>query len=76
MSVRDLWLDPKKPLFMSKTVYDYDALEFSGQKKSLRDFEGKVLLIVNTASNCFFTKQFKTLENLYKTRICIGSIGY
>ena len=51
---------------MSKTVYDYDALEFSGQKRSLRDFEGKVLLIVNTASNCFFSRQFRTLENLYK----------
>ncbi|MGJ1204527.1 glutathione peroxidase [Sphingobacterium lactis] len=51
---------------MNKTVYDYEVLEFSGHKKSLRDFEGKVLLIVNTASRCFFNKQFKSLENLYK----------
>ncbi|MDM1047243.1 glutathione peroxidase [Sphingobacterium hotanense] len=51
---------------MRATVYDFNALEFNGQKKSLKDFEGKVLLIVNTASKCFFTKQFKSLENLYK----------
>ncbi|MFZ4262981.1 glutathione peroxidase [Sphingobacterium sp. HJSM2_6] len=51
---------------MDMTVYDYSALEFNGQKKSLKDFEGKVLLIVNTASQCFFKKQFKTLEILYK----------
>ena len=50
---------------MKKTVYDYSALEFNGNKKSLKDYEGKVLLIVNTASNCFFNKQFKTLEKLY-----------
>lgn len=51
---------------MNKTIYDFTALEFSGQKKSLRDFEGKVILVVNTASKCFFNKQFKTLENLYR----------
>ncbi len=51
---------------MEMTVYDYSALEFNGQKKSLKDFEGKVLLIVNTASKCFFKKQFKTLEALYR----------
>lgn len=51
---------------MNKTIYDFTALEFNGQKKSLRDFEGKVVLVVNTASKCFFNKQFKTLERLYR----------
>lgn len=50
---------------MKKTIYDFEVLEFSGNLRSLRDFEGKVLLIVNTASKCFFTKQFKSLEKLY-----------
>ncbi|MEI5984687.1 UNVERIFIED_CONTAM: Glutathione peroxidase [Trichonephila clavipes] len=51
---------------MNKTIYDFSALEFSGNKRSLRDFEGKVVLIVNTASKCFFNKQFETLESLYR----------
>lgn len=51
---------------MSNTIYDYSALEFSGQEKSLRDFSGKVILIVNTASLCYFRRQFKPLEQLYQ----------
>ena len=49
-----------------KTIYDYKVLEFSGHERSLQDFAGKVILIVNTASGCFFKKQFKTLEQLYQ----------
>lgn len=48
------------------TVYDFHALQFNDEKKSLQDYSGKVLLIVNTASQCFFTKQFKNLEQLYQ----------
>lgn len=51
---------------MNKNIYDFTALEFSGQERSLRDFENKVVLIVNTASECFFTKQYKSLEKLYQ----------
>lgn len=47
------------------SIYDFKVLEFSGKERSLGDFEGKVVLIVNTASECFFTKQYKTLEVLY-----------
>lgn len=49
-----------------QTVYDFHGLQFNGEKKSLQDYSGKVLLIVNTASKCFFTKQFKSLEQLYQ----------
>jgi len=49
-----------------QTVYDFQALQFNDEKKSLQDYSGKVLLIVNTASRCFFTKQFKSLEELYQ----------
>ncbi len=49
-----------------QTVYDFQALQFNDEKKSLQDYAGKVLLIVNTASRCFFTKQFKSLEELYQ----------
>lgn len=49
----------------NNNIYSFKALEFSGKERSLQDFEGKVILIVNTASKCYFTKQFKALEKLY-----------
>lgn len=51
---------------MKNNIYDFKALEFTGNERSLRDFENKVILVVNTASECFFTKQYKTLEVLYQ----------
>ena len=48
------------------TIYDFRVLEFSGNYKSLSDYKGKVLLIVNTASGCYFRRQFSSLEKLYQ----------
>ncbi|MEM8497413.1 MAG: glutathione peroxidase [Pseudomonadota bacterium] len=47
------------------TVHDFDVETIKGEKKSLSDFKGKTLLIVNTASKCGFTPQFKGLQALY-----------
>ena len=49
------------------TVYDFRAITIAGDKISLADFEGRVLLVVNTASKCGFTPQYAGLELLYRT---------
>lgn len=49
------------------TVYDFEAQSINGKPVPLKQFEGKVLLIVNTASACGFTPQFGGLEKLHET---------
>jgi glutathione peroxidase len=47
-------------------VYDFSCKTITGETKSLRDYAGKVLLIVNTASKCGFTPQYEGLESVYR----------
>jgi glutathione peroxidase len=48
------------------SVFDFSAKLNNGDDQPLSDFRGKVLLIVNTASQCGFTPQYQGLEELYK----------
>ena len=47
-------------------VYDFTVLEQNGEEFSLKNYEGKVLLIVNTATKCGFTGQYDALEKMYE----------
>ena len=47
------------------SIYQFDAELLDGKNKAFADYQGKVLLIVNTASKCGFTPQFAGLEKLY-----------
>jgi glutathione peroxidase len=48
------------------TVHDYSARTIDGEDRTLSDFKGKVMVIVNTASKCGFTPQYKGLEKMFR----------
>jgi glutathione peroxidase len=51
----------------AESVFDFEAETLEGRPLRLSEFAGKVLLIVNTASQCGFTPQYAGLERLYQT---------
>jgi len=54
------------------SVYDFTVQTAAGEDKSLRDYAGNVLLIVNVASQCGLTPQYAGLENLQRTYAAQG----
>ena len=50
---------------MSAAIYDLAVKDIDGKPKKLEEYRGKVLLIVNVASQCGFTPQYKGMQELY-----------
>lgn len=53
-------------IFGNPSIYDYTFKSLDGHDVNMSSFKGKKILIVNTASKCGFTKQYKDLQELYK----------
>ena len=48
------------------SIHDYKVTKRNGEELSLKEYEGKVILVVNTATGCGFTPQYAPIEELYK----------
>ncbi len=48
------------------SFYDYSLAKRDGSEVNLKEYEGKVVIVVNTATGCGFTPQYKDLESLYE----------
>jgi glutathione peroxidase len=57
---------------MAKTIHDFSVKTIDGKTRSLADYRGKAVLIVNVASECGLTPQYKGLEELHEAYAAKG----
>ena len=61
------WFNKKDDITgLSENIYQYSAIDISGNTINFEQFKGKYILIVNTASECGFTPQYGQLQELYE----------
>ena len=53
--------------YAMKNIYDINVVDIDGNHLSINNYKGKLLMIVNTASNCGFTSQYAELQKLHET---------
>ncbi len=56
----------KEKIKMKKNIYDFAVKKIDGKDSKLQDYKGKVLLVVNVASECGLTPQYEALEKIYE----------
>jgi glutathione peroxidase len=61
---------------MSAAIYDFSTTSLEGKPVSFQDFQGKVMLIVNTASQCGMTPQYEGLQSLYSKYLDRGLVVF
>ena len=54
------------------SFYDYSVTAADGREVSMKEFEGKVVLVVNTATGCGFTPQYKDIEEMHEKYHLLG----
>ena len=66
MFLKFICSNPMVSSTQTENIYGFNVLDANGDEISLREFEGKVLLINNSVAECGFTPQYDELQDMYE----------